>query len=569
MPCRPSTLVRTSGTGPQVGRGADRPGTADRARMHRTRSWGWPVTLALGYVLFHALFLAEMACSLPRGQNPDCLGQHAVWFVRSLALAPIRAFCAGPCQRFPQLGTWLLACTSLLLGIGYLGALRAVQRQPERGSFARLLGWAGAAAIPLLLVLPHTSVDYLLYLFGGRVAAVYHQSPWGHALAEFPAEMSYLSPRIWGPDIQFIYGPASGLITALLAGTGQLVAPGKITPESFLVNVVLIRFANILAVVAAGRAVWRINGRLWPGQQRLVTAAFLLNPLLIYEAVGAMHNDIWGVMFLLWAFDLFLRDDARFAVPLTLSILVKYMAFALTPILCLYYARRRDWRRLATTVAAVLVSLVVTRMVCSDYVMGHIIGRGRDLGTSPTAFPQFLVHLLTMAAPVPDRDGLMRSLSGGLSILFAPIYAAFVWRARTREQVIESSLWAITVYLVVVYVQSMQWYFICPLGLLCAVRWTRGRANLAWASWAVLLGYVRYFWSHNRCTSPSVVVGFLLAIGLPAALYLAGRQGWWRALPLAPAAEADPAPRPRERAAARSGGKRAARARPTPASPRA
>ena len=40
---------------------------------------------------------------------------------------------------------------------------------------------------------------------------------------------------------------------------------------------------------------WRINGRLWPTQQRLVTAAFLFNPLLIFESLGALHNDIWGV----------------------------------------------------------------------------------------------------------------------------------------------------------------------------------------------------------------------------------------------------------------------------------
>src|SRR5262249_7495259 len=152
---------------------------------------------------------------------------------------------------------------------------------------------------------------------------------------------------VWGPQLECVYGPTFVGAMAMLTFVTHLLAPGDVTLASFLLNVLLLRIFSFAVFLAAAVAIWRINALLWPRQQRSVTAAFLLNPLVVYEGIAGLHNDLWGMMLLLWACYLFLRNDRRFAVPLLLSILTKYIALFAAPFLGVYYLRRRAWRRMA------------------------------------------------------------------------------------------------------------------------------------------------------------------------------------------------------------------------------
>ena len=291
--------------------------------MSAWRSRSWLPALLAGYLLFYGILYVETAYPAPSYTSHTASYSaelfRAQWFKPSFALAPLRWLAWGPSQSCLHPSIALLLAAVGLLSFGYLGALRAVQRQPEIWSLSRLLGLALLASLPLALLLPPTSGDYVAYLFMGRMLSVYHVSPWHHVLAEFPAEQCYLSPTAWGASLQCIYGPVWAAVAALTTGIADRLMPGSLTFGSLMLNVLLLRGANALALAGAAVAVWRINGRLWPRQQRLVTAAFLLNPLLVYEVIGALHNDIWGVVFLLWTCDLFLRDDGRYVIPLTLS----------------------------------------------------------------------------------------------------------------------------------------------------------------------------------------------------------------------------------------------------------
>jgi hypothetical protein len=497
------------------------------------KSRSWLAALILGYLLFYGVHLAECAYSVPRQLNDDCLGMIVALVARGLTFAPVRWFVESPCQRFPHLNLAFLVPAVLLLAMGYLGALRAVHCRPEAWPLSRLLGWSALAALPLLAILPPTSVDYLAYLFAGRVASVYHQSPWKHTLIEYPAEFNYLLPQVLGADLTCVYGPVWGAVMTAVTALGEWTAPGPLTLPGFLLNVLLLRAGNVAAFLAGAAAVWRINGLLWPRQQRLVTAAFLLNPLLVFEAVGALHNDVWGVAFLLWAYYLFLRNDARFLVPFALSILTKYVAFALAPLFVIYYWRARDWRRLAWTVGTALLCVGLTLLTShTDYVFSRVTGNDGITATSMT-LPMMATFFIGLIHSVSDPDAFVLFLVRVCTVLFLPFYVWLLGRTRTRDQVLVHGLWVLAVYFTAVYVQTMAWYFFWPLGLLCAIRWTRAATNLAWASCALLLSYISYFWHHNVgpwnpwCQLSS----FVLAMGLPALAWVVGQHGGWSACP--------------------------------------
>jgi hypothetical protein len=414
-----------------------------------------------------------------------------------------------------------------LLGLGYLGALRAVQRDPQGWGLPRLLGISALVGFPLLLMLPPTSADYLSYMFTGRVIFLHHLNPWQHTLGEFPGEFSYLPVEVWSSDLKCIYGPVWAALMAGMTAVSQLVRPGEITPASFCLSVLLLRLGNLIALGAGAVALWRINGFLWPSQQRLVTAAYLLNPLLLFESIGALHNDIWGVAFLLWACHLFLRSDFRYVGLLALSILTKPVAVAMIPLLAVYHWRQGDRRSLVCLALAALGTLAALQFTAAEYLTSRVGGSTSLFQYSATSLPQGIAASLALLRPGVEFVTTAQAVTPVLAALFTCAYLGFLWRTRTREQVILYTTWAVALYLSTAYIQTMPWYFVWPLALFGMTRWTLVSANVALASSGLLLSYGMYFWNHNGGDPPSLVVSFLLSMAGPIGLSLAGRCGWW------------------------------------------
>src|SRR5689334_19285118 len=111
-----------------------------------------PALLFLGYALLFAVHFAETAYALPRTLNPDAYGMVQRFFLAGLQWAPLRWVACGPCQRWTHLNVTLFVPAVLLMSLGYAAALRAVQCRPQAWPFARLLGGAALAALPLLAI---------------------------------------------------------------------------------------------------------------------------------------------------------------------------------------------------------------------------------------------------------------------------------------------------------------------------------------------------------------------------------------------------------------------------------
>src|SRR5437870_4066160 len=123
----------------------------------RCSRW-WVVGLALGYLFFIPLLIAEKIFNIAT-LNSVKSSELSVelfrdgWLEWYRALAPARWFMDGPCQRLPMLTVMIFLPAACLLIASYVGALRAIYREPGAWSLARLLRCAVLVAIPLLFVL--------------------------------------------------------------------------------------------------------------------------------------------------------------------------------------------------------------------------------------------------------------------------------------------------------------------------------------------------------------------------------------------------------------------------------
>ena len=222
---------------------------------------------------------------------------------------------------------------------------------------------------------------------------------------------------------------------------------------------------------------------------------------------------------------------------------------AVVPLIGIYYWRRRQWPRLGWLAATLILSLGLAEITSLPRLNGYLSDGGHVFLLTATALPQFIAMVITLVRGLSTlKFSLVWASAAVLTGIFAPLYLALVGRTRTREQVVTGSLLALLFYFAGAYIQTVPWYFVWLLGLLCAVRWGDLAADAAWASTFVLLGYGVQFWNHAGLygwDSWTLVPGFLMAIALPALVcWVAHRRGW-RVCPLLDGGEAGAADRPK------------------------
>jgi alpha-1,6-mannosyltransferase len=217
------------------------------------------------------------------------------------------------------------------------------------------LAW-GIAVVSLLAwtLLPADSSDVLEYIGFGRLAAVYHVSPYLHTYSEltdsFAPYVTWDDPMPYGPVVLPVFAIA-----------------GVVSEHHVLVAIYLIKFAWLLIHLLNAWLVYRLAQTLVPDPEYALFL-FAFNPLILLEQMGNAHNDGLLILFGLLAIVALQRGREGVAVPLALlSALVKIAGlFWLAAVVALLF-RRRSWRALARGAGASLAALAVVFMLLPGF----------------------------------------------------------------------------------------------------------------------------------------------------------------------------------------------------------
>jgi alpha-1,6-mannosyltransferase len=162
----------------------------------------------------------------------------------------------------------------VVMGLGYLVGLAAA----EGAATWVVVGFAALFRLTLALLPGLFSTDVFSYVMYGRIAAVYGQNPYVAPPDAFPTDplLAWVFP-FWR-DQPTVYGPLWTDVSALLAAATAGWSPFA---QVSAARVGLLAFEGLSLV-----ALWRLVG----GRPR----AWLLyawNPLVLFDLVGATHND--------------------------------------------------------------------------------------------------------------------------------------------------------------------------------------------------------------------------------------------------------------------------------------
>lgn len=192
-------------------------------------------------------------------------------------------------------------------------------------------------ALIFVAVLPFTCSDVFYYLGVGRLDSIYHQNPYYTTIKEYVEQgdnCHYLQIDTilaqgycndWA-DSTVVYGPVWTLICKLVAS----VSFGNIDFGLFVFKLV-----NVLVHLCNCYLIWKISNR------KIFTLIYGLNPFILIEGIGCVHNDMFVVLFIILAlYFLVKRKNLVVSIVfLAVATAIKYFAIILLPFVIIYYFR--------------------------------------------------------------------------------------------------------------------------------------------------------------------------------------------------------------------------------------
>jgi hypothetical protein len=290
----------------------------------------------------------------------------------------------------PKQRRHLHAALPYAVGITAIFAVTAAAFAVAGACWSRLfrnIGLAIAAVAQAIVMFAPTmpSTDLYSYVLYGRIAGIHGGNPYAELPSAFATDP--FLPYVYWHSVPSFYGPLWSLLSAFLT---------SVTGAQHDLTVLAFRGLAAVSVVAATALVTVANERL--SRANAVRGIVLLgwNPLMVIEFGISAHND--AAMVACVAAALLLATMSRAALAsgaVTVGGMLKFVAFAMGPMIVLLIARRAPhWRRRGTTLAtaAAVTSLVAATVAPSEWTLQALDGTSA-LGADPDRYTNSLAEL--------------------------------------------------------------------------------------------------------------------------------------------------------------------------------
>ena len=401
----------------------------------------------------------------------------------------------------------LFIAVSVIYITGYW-LLKGMPRISRAARLAVTLMVAGPAIINILLY-PVGALDVFNYMAELKLTYYYDQNPYLTTIAGF--ESDAFTRYAFQRDIPLFYGPVwllgSG-IPALVVGFGDVVR--------LLLALKIFNLLLLLTVAVVIRAYQPDHKAGW-----LSAYIFVANPLVLFEGLANVHNDVMMTVFLMASLLAMKRQSILAAPLLTASLLVKLFTVSLAPVFVLaMYLGRWSPRKIAVTG---LLSMAVLVIAFAPFWEGEQTVRGMLEGTRRS---QEMDHVspFSLAKQYVARqydDGAVSLVTLAAVPTFVAGLGLIMWRMRRLPDIVSSATDVLLLFSLLL-TNLYPWYLI-PIVALLALR--RSDLNVCYVFAATTLGlayYPFYVYAHFNSGLSRLEVHLFLSLFLtvPMIVYL-------------------------------------------------
>lgn len=184
------------------------------------------------------------------------------------------------------------------------------------------------------IAFPIIESDIFSYMSSDRVNTVYHQNVWKIAPASLPFD--HFSELADWKEFTRVYGGVNQLIYNIAAKAGN---------SDLILTIISYKLVVFVFTLLSIYTVYKIANIFFKGEESNFIKFIFWNPLFLLNIVGAGHNDIIMLFFMLGSYYFYLRKKQMLSGAfLALAIQTKLVASFLFPFLFLDLIIKRDFR---------------------------------------------------------------------------------------------------------------------------------------------------------------------------------------------------------------------------------
>ena len=375
----------------------------------------------------------------------------------------------------------------LALGLLYCVGYVFVARLTAIGRWAKLgivLIGLGPAAVNVDIY-PVGALDVFRYMVALKQYLYYGENPYTHGFTQHKDDpFAVHSFLLTLPNAK---GPAW-----LILSTGAAKIGGFSDPLHMLIA---LKVFNVLLIAATAAVAARAFDK--PAHRWLAAYAIWANPLVLFEGVANVHNDVMIALFVVAAI-VALKRDSWLAMPLlAVSVLVKYFTIQLGPLL-LFGMIGRKWpiRKIAFSIGA--AAIVCVAFILPFWSGGDMVSGIQDVGGAYNRSSHVsiisLVRQYRIQGLSTDDARKISEQQPLFAVIFIALAEPFFWRARRGGHLVQTAI-DLTLLFLILLSLLYPWYLITVVALLALKRDPINVAYLFVMTTLGLVYYTAYVWA--------------------------------------------------------------------------
>lgn len=271
--------------------------------------------------------------------------------------------------KIKEINTILFSILFLLISVLYFKIIK--QSNKIFKSMINVFIFIILISIIFTVVLPFTSTDIYYYMSTGWSESHYNVNPYYTSVSELKTnglieendEIIAKMPQIW-EKTTIVYGPLWPLICKFLT---------SMSGGSLEICLMIFKIFNLIIHILNCFIISKIVNK------KKIVLIYGLNPLILFEALSNVHNDIVVVFFILLA--VYFIKKKRQIIPavimLALGATLKYYTVLLAPFMVLYYYKDyKMWKKILYSLALALIFIITVIIFYLIYAKNIEILRG-------------------------------------------------------------------------------------------------------------------------------------------------------------------------------------------------
>lgn len=212
--------------------------------------------------------------------------------------------------------------------------LKLIKRKDMFNNIKDILKYVAIIGSIFLIMLPWTSSDIFYYMGVGELDSKYNQNPYYVTMEEYYNQneqniddeiLEKGASNFWA-DTTVVYGPIAQLIFKICT---------LISMKNINLCLIIFKVLNLVIHMSNCYLIYKISGK------KQFSIIYGLNPFILLECIGNVHNDTILVFFVLLALYFVTKKKNIYISILFLALAtgIKYFTILLLPIIIMYYFR--------------------------------------------------------------------------------------------------------------------------------------------------------------------------------------------------------------------------------------